>query len=138
MSALVLLLAAGMVANDCPAAVSSEMEQGLGLSGEWVGTVAYSPGEVFDAEFSDNMLKQERCLCRRAIRYIPADEGAGRFRLVDDAGLVRLGIYRREGDRLTICIASAGAKRPRLFDPIDGKQELFVLHRWKVRYPYYP
>jgi hypothetical protein len=56
MTALAMVLAAGMVLGDGPEKVSAEMERGLDLSGEWEGTWQISGGAFKHFSLSDGEL----------------------------------------------------------------------------------
>jgi hypothetical protein len=120
MSALALVLAAGMVLGDGPGRTSGEVEQGLDLRGRWEGTYIAGIG-------------QGGLMSREGIFGLDdlTDEGGGK--LSSGRGKNRrLGIYRQDDDNLIFCIREAGKGRPTSFVPSED-QTLYILNRVKPR-----
>jgi hypothetical protein len=143
-SALAMVLAAGMVTGDGTGAgrVSGETAepQRLDLNGEWRGVLKTRNNE-YEVEYRGEggwscwlRPKGELPMCFD-LRF--TDEGRGRLQVTDRWQLQwwtnepGLGIYKREGDRLTICYRNAGEGRPTSFRTGDG-QDLLILRRVKL------
>jgi hypothetical protein len=138
MSALAMILAAAMtVPGDGAEKVSAEIaaSQPLDLRGEWNGV--WETGRVNYAV--KHLVEGEACSYQQIPkgRWGPAylipkfvDEGVGRLRLqwVEDGPC--LGIYKQDGERLTICFRDARKGRPQSFRTDHG-QNLLILHRVK-------
>ncbi len=127
---LAMILAAGMtVPGNGPEKVSGEMEQGLDLSGKWEGIYPHPLSEsrvgLTDGRFVELVNNLSLFLSERVI-----DEGKGRLRvrMCWDADFV--GIYRQEGNNLTICCRYACEGYPTSFQ-IGKHQVLYLLHRVK-------
>jgi hypothetical protein len=128
MSALVMALAASMAVGSGPAAVSSEVEQSLDLSGEWEGTFRNSEGACLLVRFGGGKLDMPgdgKFPCTFT------DEGEGRVRVrVDDEALH--GIFEQSGHRVVCCLADTEDPRPTAFQLTKGRV-LLILHRVKPR-----
>jgi hypothetical protein len=129
MSAWAMILTAALVVgNDPLPKTSGEVELGLDLSGTWEGTLHAGHGNVYRIRLTRDRCRWE--LKNRTAEYDNPlrDDGGGRLLLKNRPG--RLGIYRQETDRLTICLATG--RRPTSFSEQDG-QTLLTLHRVKPR-----
>jgi hypothetical protein len=125
MSAFVLTLAAGMAMADRTSPVSSEVEQRLDLSGEWVGTWEgpdATPGQLTSGGGILIGHGDPRGL-RVLDTTLATDEGGGRFS-VAAGGQVFVGIYRWEGPHLVLCFCHVGRGRPTLFCSGPGQHLL--------------
>ena len=136
-SALAIILTAAIaIPGNGPDMVSGEIEQGLDLHGQWKGTWVYEDGVCYDADtdesrsligFTGNMMTSLE------LSDI-IDEGRGKCRMKwfwSEDGWCR-GIYRQDGDRLTICFCDRRGPRPTSFRAAKG-QHLLVLRRVKPR-----
>jgi hypothetical protein len=134
MSALAMVLAAGMAIVHGPEKVSAEV--GQDLSGEWRGTLRRCNGRerTVTAFFEDDKLSitmhHENGTTRTAT-YIVINEGKGHLRLSSKVS-TRLGIYQQERESLTICYRKAKYGRPTTFRPGD-RQMLVTLRRIEPR-----
>ncbi len=132
MSVFVMVLAAGMAVGSGLEGVSAEVELPLDLHGEWEGLVMDAPNKVFGAALADGELGRGYPWGWEEVPYLTfTDEGAGRFRVRTRPGLVRLGLYRQEGEHLVFCLGPYDGQRPTSFAPIRYQQTLFMLHRVK-------
>ena len=81
MSALAMVLAAGVVMGDGSGKVSGEIERGLNLSGEWEGTYGAKGCEAVQVRLKGGVLTVERGNKRGPPIPIQfTDEGHGKFR----------------------------------------------------------
>lgn len=123
MSALAIILAAAMaVPADGTKKVSAEMEQRLRLNEDGDGVFQNDARAILPASLRKSQLTVTRPEERITIHVVFTDEGRGKLRMTGTA--TRLGIYKREKDRLIICI---GEERPTSYQGGDG-QELIILH----------
>jgi hypothetical protein len=129
-SALAMILAAGMaVPGDVPKPKQDlgEVQQELDLRGTWEGTLHATDGNVYQIRIT-----RDRCRWELKNRFAAEydnpfrDDGGGRLHLHDHPN--RLGIFRQESDRLTICLASG--HHPTTFHATDS-QTLLILRRVK-------
>jgi hypothetical protein len=126
MSALVVVLAAGMATGDSPDKGSTAVAwSGLSLDGRWEGT-SRTAKATFRVEVDKGMITWT---CEFPCRWAPRDEGDGRFSLVLADRRTYPCIYKWDGDRLVFCIGKPG-RRPKEFTTENG-QELVTLHRVK-------
>jgi hypothetical protein len=142
MSALAMILtAAMMVPGDGPERVSGELAkpQRLDLSGEWKGQFTYGDRHAtitLEGKMSGSIfvvMPQEIQLIDLGPERM-TDEGNGRFSLRRDTKAPEapdyLGIYKHEGDRVTICYRLTKYGRPSKFKFVDSCR-LLILHRVK-------
>jgi hypothetical protein len=135
MSALAMILTAAMATpGDGAEKVSAVMVQrGLDLSGEWKGDFTSSNGKIFKGKMKESVFvltPGEKPLIDLGPKYI-TDEGNGRFAIGRGAnGPVFVGIYKDEGDKLTICLCATQYGRPTKFKAGEGRG-LLILHRVK-------
>lgn len=126
MSALAMILAAGMVLSDGPERVSGEMEQGLDLRGEWEGALSDNTGITkTTVRRTSLVLHLDRGLT--SLSWEVEDEGQGKLRMRFN-GARYLGIYHQEGDRLIICFGCPNGPRATSLRT-EHYQHLFTLHR---------
>jgi hypothetical protein len=136
MSALAIILAAGMAIGDGPGKASEQVERRLDLSGEWEGE--WKGGGIDNDPYrvrlrkgvmvvkGDNWDRPDKIKFSKVI-----DEGNGKVRFT--LGIEScVGIYRQQADRLSICFCIATHDRPTSFRPKEN-QWLFILHRVKPR-----
>jgi hypothetical protein len=131
-----VLMAAMAVPGNGPEKASGEVEQGLDLRGKWKGVWKSDKAEYEVNQLGEGwswgswsyqrLPKDAPCLI-----LIPdiADEGESKLRLTW-VGDPCVGIYKQDGDRLTICFCDARKSRPTSFRAGNG-QELLILHRVK-------
>lgn len=130
MSALAMILAAGMAVGDVLEERSGEVEeQRLDLRGEWEGTFRNYHGVRSRFRLSNGELvvvnDQMQEVMGVGVSFV--DEGKGKVRWrVDDT--VYLGIYQQEGDRIFACFSSN--QRPNSFQ-LTKKRCLLNLRRVK-------
>jgi len=111
MTTLMIALVAGMAIDDRPERISTETEQRLLMDGEWRGTwegFRGIPG-ITEIRFSRRFFFEARNK-GAGFGAVSAfvDEGRGRIRFtltIVGKKLVWLGIFKREGERLTIRFA---------------------------------
>jgi hypothetical protein len=132
MSALVVVLAAGMAVGNGPQQASSEVEQRLDLSGQWQGTWQTENGVCLAVLVAGGTL---RATCSPGIRVdLPVadfvDKGGGRCGIVLNGPCC--GIYAQSGNRLLICIRAARLGYPTAFQAGSG-HDLITLRRIKPR-----
>jgi hypothetical protein len=134
MTAFVMVLVAGMAVRSGTEGTSPEPERPLDMRGEWEGE-EWTDGKMCEVRFSNNSMSEGRAgpgLWSRP--WKPVDEGAGkaRFECYDPDGpavFTERGMYRWEGDRLTICYRLHGKGRPSVWG--DKGQYLLILRRVK-------
>jgi hypothetical protein len=128
MTALVVLVAAGMAAGNGPEKVSTEAD-GFDLRGEWTGTFQNEAGAVFPARYA----RGELIVRGEREYYTPTKfvhQRTGRLLLLAYPSC--LGIYKWEGDRLFICIRVDEARtRPTAFKAGGCRDQLTILRRVK-------
>jgi hypothetical protein len=127
MYTLVMALAASLAMGNDPVVVSAEVEQRLDPSGEWEGSGRTSSGLVCLVRFQPG---EVRLSFRGAWQRSPCtvtDEGEGQLRIRLGKPFY-LGIYERDGDRVTLCLRQASEGRPTSFRAGDG-QHLLILRR---------
>jgi hypothetical protein len=117
-SAVVLLLAAGLAPGDGPGAVSAEVAEGFEFPGEWEcvqfnGSVFTYSGTAAGSTYIQT--------------FGLTPEGAGKLRLCP-RGRALLGIYQWKGDSFIACFRAPDCGRPTTFDAGDG-QRLLILRR---------
>ena len=129
MSTLVIVLMAAMaVPGNGPEMVSGELEQGLDLSGEWEGTLAYE-SKVNHVTLNDFTLVEFQWSRLSISNLKVQDEGQGRFHGIE--GRFRyVGIYEWRGETLILCYREASKGRPTSFQARDA-QYVLILHRVK-------
>ena len=132
MSALAMILMAGIAVGDGPKKDRGEVEQRLDLSGEWKGTWVDDAGNVWETEQQKRMLAGhfKGTLMWLQLSEI-VDEGKGKFHM-DWGAREYVGIYKQKGG---VLIMSYRAKRhgyPSSFEGGDGSY-LLILHRVKLR-----
>jgi len=132
MAALAMALVVGLALASGPERISSEAEQRLAVNGHWEGTwqtVSVSTGILLTskATLKPGLLtlnlggEVERLFCRFV------DEGKGRCRMVVGKKSTWLGIYKREGERLIICLDDENSgHRPATFQA-DKVQSLLTI-----------
>jgi hypothetical protein len=135
MSTLVLVMAAGMMLGEGPAKVSGEMEQGLELSGEWEGLWHDGKsGRCLQLQISGGVMTGD-CgdvnLAPLSVNRV-VDEGSGKFHLSWPKKEVAFGIYKQDGDCVTLCCSHPGQGRPNDFR-VNDHQHVIILYRVKPR-----
>jgi hypothetical protein len=126
MSALAMILAAGMVMGGGPEKHSGEIaeSQRLDLRGEWEGTFLDGP-DSGNARLADGYLElwdESGAIELAQIQFI--DEGRGKLRLTKGGDPVPLpGSYKQENDRIIICFRE---------DPKEDQQVILILRRVKL------
>jgi hypothetical protein len=128
MSAFVLVLAAGMVVGSGPEKVSAEVEQGLDLTrGKWEGFWLDARGRTRTVVLRP--WRPDRVLvgCGPAYPFACRDEGRGAIR-GNFCGEPFVGIFRWDGECLTLCVREVAKGRPAFFQGGDG-QHLIRLYR---------
>jgi hypothetical protein len=133
-SALAMVLMAAMaVPGNGPEKVLGEVEQRLDLRGQWEGMVSHIEGKLLTARLGDGILFEldGSTLAWGFDGWEFSDEGAGRFRLLL-SGMGYQGIYKWEGNRVTLSYRPNGIGRTTSFRAGDG-QHLIILHRVKPR-----
>jgi hypothetical protein len=137
MSALAMVLAAGMALGNGPEKVSGEMVQGLDLRGEWAGDWWLDTDKRYDVTKLGKSLFGLRMKSNgvRTATWLNVpdivDEGHGRLRgRWDWRGVEIHGIYQQDGRRLVICFVEINRSRPTSFLIEDG-QCLLILRRVK-------
>jgi hypothetical protein len=132
MTALAMILAAGMAVGSGPEKVSGEVEQGLDLRGEWEGTSPCPPKSDCVVRFVKNKLNIYDPSTKCSIGFTVIDEGGGRLRLPLTRVRGLLGIYRyQDHDHLHICFsANETGHRPTSFH-VGNDRMYLILHRVK-------
>jgi hypothetical protein len=129
MSALVLILAAGVMAGGGPEKESGKAGQELELRGEWEGTIAWCES-VWAAHYADGKwtvtrLEGDISVVHATLRKV----GLGRLMVKTDEFMPA--IYKWEGeDRISICLSVKGDAPPSSFEA-SKKQQLVILRRVK-------
>jgi hypothetical protein len=129
MSAFMMALAAGMAVGNAVDGTSTEAHQGLDLRGSWKGELSvngHDPAPVYAS--SAVLITTQWRIADHA--WTLTDEGEGKGVRIEIWGQHFAGIYRQEGDRLTICFRNALLDRPRSFRRAEG-QYLLILRRIK-------
>jgi hypothetical protein len=130
MSALAMVLAAGLAVGDGPERVSGEVARGLDLHGEWEGTIRHSFGEDHPVVLDkDRVLTEDDGLLSLGFFLEISDEGKGKVQ-IRLGGSARAGIYKHEGEDVVICFCRVD--RPTEFRAGNGRS-LLILHRVKLR-----
>ena len=127
MSALAMILMAGMAAGDMPGKAMGEAEERLDLCGEWTGTLEFS-GNVYQALLTRTQLRIWNRKGRARFDHPFTDESNGNLHLTETPD--DLGIYQQVGDSLTICFRKG--MRPTTYSASAGHY-LLTLHRVKPR-----
>jgi hypothetical protein len=129
MSTFVLVMAAGMVLGDGPERVSGEVGECL-LVGRWEGTISHEHGKSHDAVVEDGYLAEWWGMSSSGLfTWEIHDEGRARVQLLLN-GTFYSGIYRWDGDRISLCYRRVEKGRPTSFRAGDD-QHLLILHRVK-------
>jgi hypothetical protein len=136
MSSLMIALVAGMTVGSSPERISSQAEERLCIDGYWEGTwqilsrrnevrtfqLRLEPGSIWSIPPGGRVPpSKEDC------EWI--DLGNGKCQLTDEKSTL-VGIYKREADRLLICLRGKGDGIPAAFQVRDG-QILIILKRVK-------
>jgi hypothetical protein len=124
MSALAMILAAGMAVGSGPENVSGEVERGLDLSGEWEGTYQVDISD-WNVRYGGGVLTywHNQIQVRRQIPMRFVDEGHGKVRLaLRDGPPITPGIYKMRNDCIIMIFWRGGNK---------DRQITFTLHRVK-------
>jgi hypothetical protein len=133
MSALALILAAGMVIGDGPGKVSGkmeEMEQGLDMRGKWGGKLQWGKWAASEeVRIIDGMLRSDGTPGTVYGCEI-VEQGRGRVR-IELCTAKYLGIYRRAGDEYIICFRHACEGWPTDFRS-DSDHYWLTIHRLKT------
>jgi hypothetical protein len=134
-SAFAMILATGMVIGDGPEKETGEMEATtrLDMSGRWEGTFLNAGGIKWKAVIengTERMYDQGKLVAGHDWKVV--DEGGGKLRLNGCPGKPGWGIYKVEGDCVTICFCDMPNPRPTEFR-VTKTQALFILHRVKPR-----
>jgi hypothetical protein len=129
MSALAMILMAAMaIPGGGPEQVSWAMEQGLDLSGEWVGTIRHSFGRDYSVVLDkDGFLTEDHGAFTGSCFFDVSDGGKGKVQ-IRMGGLARTGINKREDEHVVICFCRDD--RPTEFQAGNGRS-LLTLHRVK-------
>jgi hypothetical protein len=129
MSTFVMALAVGMTVGSAEDGTAAEVYRGLDLRGSWKGELSWNghdPAPVYAT--SARLITTFWRIDEHA--WTLTDEGDGKGVRIELWGHRLAGIYRQEGDRLTICFRNARFGRPTSFQRAEG-QYLLILHRVK-------
>jgi hypothetical protein len=132
MSALAMILAAGMAVGNGPEKVSGEMEERLNLSGEWEGELYHACGTSFTVSYQGGTLIATNGEQVETMHVQFIDEGNGKLRGTEKGKGDALGIYKWERQSLILCIGLSGRPRPSSFQQ-DDEHSLLILRRVKAR-----
>jgi hypothetical protein len=132
-SILAMILAVGMsVPGDVPKEVSEEVEAPrFDARGRWEGTFLFAGGIKWNTEIADGkirMYENGRIIAIHDWKVV--DEGEGKLRLNGNPNKSGWGIYKLEGDRVTIAFCDMPNPRPKEFR-VDKNQAMLILHRVK-------
>jgi hypothetical protein len=128
---LILILTPTGVMADGPAKAEAEVAvERLDMRGKWEGKFLFVDIE-WKAEITDGKLRMhDKGKPIAAGDWIVSDEGHGKLRIQTCPGKIGRGIYKVEGDRVTICFSDMPDPRPKEYR-VTKKQAMYILNRVK-------
>jgi hypothetical protein len=129
-----VLMVAMAVPGNGPEKVSGEVDAPrLDMNGRWEGTFLNVGGIMWKTVIEDGKERDyDRGRIIAANDWKVVDEGEGKLRLYLCPSKPSRGIYKVEGDQVTICFSDMPNPRPTEFR-VDKLQAMYILHRVKSR-----